>query len=244
MIYRALFLYKPFHMLRTVLFLMVFAVCRTGFAQETMPISRFHPGGIFENYNVLKSNPKIKHGLYQMITRKKTAIVSGRYDNGERTGVWHFYDQGGKVVELYNYTTKQILYEARPDSTKNFIEYRFDKVVTEKDSITRPVRIGGMYYGYLPYLKLFKIDPGNHYSAAPLSAYLEILVSPSGQLAECKMVVRLKLTNDVVDTYVANNELLNPDEKTFVPATINHVPVTSTISIYCKINPDWSIAMY
>jgi len=231
-------------MLRTVLFLMVFAVCRVGFAQETMPISRFHPGGIFENYNVLKSDPKIKQGLYQLITRKKTAIVSGGYNNGVRVGVWHFYDQRGKVVELYNYTTKQLLYEAPADSTNNFIQYRFDKQVAENDSITRPVRIGGTYYGYLPYVKLFKIDASNHYAEAPLSAFMEILVSPSGQLAECKLVVKLKLTDRVVDTYMVNNELLNPDEKTFIAATINHVPVTSTISIYCKINPDWSISLY
>jgi hypothetical protein len=231
-------------MLRTVLFLTLFTVAQLGLAQETVAVSRFHAGGIFENYNVLKSNQKVKQGLYQLITRKKTAIASGGYTNNNRSGIWHFYDQDGRVAELYNYTTKQLLYEAPVDSTKDYVEYIFDRKTTYKDTVTKPVRIGGMYYGYIPYLKLFKIDASNIYSAAPLSAFLQILVSPSGQLAECKLVVKLKQTNNIVDTYVLNNELLNADEKTFIPATINSRPVTATISIYCKINSDWGISFY
>ncbi len=200
--------------------------------------------GITEKYNVLKSNRKIKQGLYQQITRKNNAIVSGAYDQNKRVGIWHFYDKDGKVNELYNYTTKKLLYEAPVDSTRDYIEYFFDKKIARTDTATKPIRIGGTWFGYLPYIKLFKIDPGNFYGSAPIRAFLQMLVSPGGRLSECKLIVQLKSNNAIVDTYVLNNELLDDVDKEFIPATVNHQPVVSTISVLVKINDNWTISLY
>ncbi|OCX53460.1 hypothetical protein BEL04_03930 [Mucilaginibacter sp. PPCGB 2223] len=213
-------------------------------AQETIELSTYHGGGITEKYNTLKSDRKIKQGLYQQITRKNTAIVSGVYDHNKRVGIWHFYDKDGHVNELYNYTTQKLLYEAPVDSTHDYIEYIFDKKTTRKDTVTKPVRIGGTWFGYLPYIKLFKVDPLNFYGSVTIRAFLQILVSPGGRLSECKLIVQLKNNNAILDTYLLNNDLLDEYDKQFVAATINRQPVVSTISILVKINPDWSISLY
>jgi len=219
-------------------------VAQISIAQETVELSAYHSGGITEKYNVLKSNRKIKQGLYQQITRKNTAIVSGAYDQNKRVGIWHFYDKDGNVNELYNYTTKKLLYEAPVDSAHDYIEYVFDRKIARTDTATKPIRIGGTWFGYLPYIKLFKIDPGNLYASAPIRAFLQMLVSPGGRLSECKLIIQLQNNNAIVDTYVLNNELLDEEDKDFVPATINHQPVVSTISVLVKINDNWTISLY
>jgi hypothetical protein len=231
-------------MLRVLLISLLITVGQVSLAQETIELSTYHGGGVTEKYNVLKSNRKIKQGLYQQITRKNSAIVSGSYDQNKRVGIWHFYDKDGKVTELYNYTTKKLLYEAPVDSTHDYIEYIFDRKITRTDTATKPVRIGGTWFGYLPYIKLFKIDPGSFYTSAPIRAFLQMLVSPGGRLSECKLIVQLKINNSIVDTYTLNNDLLDDYDKEFVPATVNHQQVVSTISVLVKINDDWTISLY
>lgn len=231
-------------MLRIPLLLILALIVNFSYAQETLELSTYHSGGITERYHVLKSDRKIKQGLYQQVTKKNTAVVSGSYDQNKRVGLWHFYDKSGKVVELYNYTTQKLLYEAPVDSARDYIDYMFDGKITIKDTVTKPVRIGGTWFGYLPYIKFFKIDASSFYIAAPIRAFLQMLVSPGGRLSECKLIVQLKSNNSIVDTYLLNNDLLDEYDKQFVPATVNHQPVVSTISVLVKINDDWSVSLY
>lgn len=213
-------------------------------AQETIELSAYHGGGITERYHTLKTDRKVKQGLYQQISRKNMAIVSGSYDHNKRVGIWHFYDPNGQVTELYNYTTAKLMYEAQVDSTHNYISYILDEKFAKDDTITKPVRIGGTWFGYLPYIKYFQIDGNNLYSSEQTRAFLQILVSPGGRLSECKMIVQSKNNNAILDTYLLKNELLDEYDKQFIPATINHQPVMSTILVLVKINPDWSISLY
>jgi len=232
---------KRIYILISVLLVTVSKLC---LAQQTIELSAYHGGGITERYNVLKADRKVKQGLYQQITRKNMAIVSGVYDHNKRVGIWHFYDNSGHVIELYNYTTGKLLHEAPVDSTHNYITYILDQKFAKGDTITKPVRIGGTWFGYLPYIKFFKIDGSNLYSSEQIRAFLQILVSPGGRLSECKLIVQLKSNNAILDTYLLKNELLDEYDKQFIPATLNHEPVMSTISVLVKINPDWSVSLY
>ncbi|WP_448699162.1 hypothetical protein ACFGVR_19585 [Mucilaginibacter sp. AW1-3] len=231
-------------MLRTFTVFILVIIVQISFAQETIELSAYHGGGITERYHALKTDRKIKQGLYQQVTRRNTAVVSGSYEHNKRVGIWHFYDKEGRVNELYNYTTGKLLYEAPVDSAHEYIGYIFDKRVERTDTATKPIRIGGTWFGYMPYIKLFKIDPGNFYASAPIRAFLQMLVSPGGRLSECKLLVQLKSNNSILDTYLLNNDLLDEYDKQFVPATVNHQPVVSTISVLVKINDDWTISLY
>jgi hypothetical protein len=230
-------------MIRTTLLFILLSIGYIAQAQETIEVSNKLSPELTEKYHVLKSNNEVKQGLYQAIYKRKTVIASGGYTEGKKTGMWHFYDPAGKVIQHYNYSTKELLYLAPQDSTK-YIEYNFDKKVTNSDRGTIPVRIGGNFYGYLPYIKLFKIASQDLYSSLSLYAILQLLISPYGRLAECKLLIKDKVDQRVVDTYILNNELLSDEDRTFVPATINHENVSATINILCKIQPDGSISIY
>jgi hypothetical protein len=59
-------------------------------------------------------------------------------------------------MQTYDYSTGRLFYEAPEDSTSH-MRYLVDKVLKEGDKVTKPIKVGGRYYGYLPYLNLFML---------------------------------------------------------------------------------------
>ncbi len=52
-----------------------------------------------EEFHVLKSNKKIKHGPYTKYFFRNEIHISGQYENDEKTGVWKYYHGNGKLSE-------------------------------------------------------------------------------------------------------------------------------------------------
>lgn len=188
---------------------------------------------VTEKYQTfIESDKEERQGLYQAFYGK-TLIAGGQYKNNKRTGTWVFYTRNGQAEERYNYNTNMLLAEAAEDSITNF-RYVFDGKISKTDEVTKPVKIGGRYYGYVPYLKLFKLPSDmQNIAREQFVVILELLVSPAGRLAEYK--IHLKATNfERVLNY--DPDRIADDFKLFLPATVNKVPVTSRIFISCYIN--------
>lgn len=230
-------------MLRITLFFILLSVAYESRAQETIVVTDKIGRDMSAKYHVLKSNPAVKQGLYQALYKKKTVVALGNYEQDKQTGIWHFYDPAGKIVQRYNYSTQKLTYLAPDDTASYTIQYAFDNKLTDTDHITKPIRVGGVFYGYLPYLKSFKIEQTG---LAPQSLYgvLQLLISPIGRLAECKLMIKTKLRDHVIDRYQLNGELLKDDDRLFIPATINGENVSSTIYILCKISSNWNVSIY
>jgi hypothetical protein len=117
--------------------------------------------------------------------------------------------------------------------------------------VTRPERIGGILYGYAPYLKMFKVqDQTSSFLSGSAYGIIELLVSPYGRLAECKLFVKAKVWQDdkivetVIDTYNLDTELLSEDDKIFMPATVNHQNTSVTIYLICNIKANGLLSLY
>jgi len=192
---------------------------------------------VIEQFFVLKSNKEIKQGLYQAIFHRSIALASGNYADNKRVGIWHFYDKYGRLVQNFNYDRNSITWEIADDTlTATHIRYSFDNKFKDSDRVTKPMKAGGIYYGYIPYLKLFRLS--NDYMGTDLSqftAVLEILVSPGGRLADFK--VHIKSPDDERITSFSP-DLIDEDDKLFVPATINYKPVLCRIFVKCRITDD------
>jgi len=202
------------------------------YAQNTELISHKLTKSIKEDYYVLKNNPQVKQGRYVVMYSKTVILASGQYDHNKRVGTWHFYDYKNNTVQHYDYDKGRLLYEAPDNSTTNF-KYIFDKNFTSTDLVTKPVKIGGWYYGYLPYLSIFKKpDDMTRLDLEGYPATLEILVSPGGMLADYNIKINSLTYNRTLNVKLS---LFTEDERKFVPATINKVPVASTIIIPCRI---------
>ena len=203
-------------------------------AQDSVMLKNRLTETITEHFLVLKSNKDIKQGLYQATYRRRIALASGDYINNKRAGIWHFYDKYGRLVQNLNYDYNLITWEIAQDSlTDRHITYDFDTQIKPLDRVTKPMKAGGIYYGYLPYLELFKLsDDYIDTDFTHFIAYLEILVSPGGRLADFKVHIK---SPDGERITSFSTDLIDADDRLFVPASINRQPVLSRIFVKCRI---------
>jgi len=196
-----------------------------------------------EQFFVLKSNKDIKQGLYQALYRRRIALASGDYANNRRVGLWHFYDKYGRLAQNFDYDHKTITWEMPNDSlTATHIRYGFDTKINDSDRVTKPMKMGGIYYGYLPYLELFKLsDDYQNIDFSQFSAVLEILVSPGGRLADFKVHIQSPVDERITSF---SPELIDEDDRLFIPATINHQPVLSRIFVQCRITDEGELDIF
>ncbi|MES2277429.1 MAG: hypothetical protein V4592_15500 [Bacteroidota bacterium] len=208
-------------------------VCSVSLAQETIERVSKLKKNVTENYHVLLNNPNVKHGLYQVRFEKNKALASGLYANNKRVGIWHFFDYKGNLMQNYNYDQNQLTFEA-PDEPRSGFKYLFDKPVVSTDVVTKPVKIGGRYYGYLNYLLIFKKPSDIGYiDSQYTNATIELLISPGGHLADYTIhLIGDNYRNDLS----VNIDLLSDEDKTFIPATLNGDPVSARIVIPCVMD--------
>lgn len=207
----------------------------SSYAQETIVVNQKLPNKLLAVFNVLAKDYNVKQGLYQVRRDKKTAIVSGVYTNNKKTGIWHYFNYKGTLVQNFNYDNNELTYEA-PDSNEDGFKYFFDKDFKSTDVLTKPIKIGGRYYGYLPLLALFKKTPDlNNIDNQFLITSIELLISPGGVLADYNIHISSNYYN-FDKTLNVNIDLLPMEDKIFIPATLNHEPVASRIVVPCFID--------
>jgi hypothetical protein len=130
------------------------------------------------------------------------------------------------------------------EDERSSLSYEFDLAPNETDRLTKPIKPGGRYYGYLPYLKCFELP--RDMREEDLSIYyatLELLISPGGRLAEFKIHIKTPWDDDFDRVLSVNPNRLFEDDKKFIPATLNGDPVSARIMINCLIRSNYTIDM-
>jgi hypothetical protein len=220
---------------KKILYAIFIFFCTTKcFGQDTVEKTNRLTDKVVEKFHVLKDNQQIKNGPYQAFYKRKTPIAIGHYTKGKKTGLWYFYNINSALLQVYNYDKDSLRYEAREDTTSNF-RYLIDKELSYTDKVTKPIKAGGRYYGYLPYLGLYQtpFDP-YYYGTSDCAAIIELLISPMGRLADYKVrVVSGDLEFD--QTVTMDIRLFKEEDKKFIPATYNGQPVLSRIIIRCLV---------
>ncbi|WP_114938484.1 hypothetical protein [Mucilaginibacter endophyticus] len=208
---------------------------------ETVIVKNRLTDSVVERFNVLKTNRGIRQGLYQALYQKNYALASGYYDNDKRTGTWHFFDNRGHLVQNFDYKTNQITYEAPEDSTSN-LQYVVDVKLSDTARVTKPLKVGGRFFGYLPYLNLFKLPP-ELLNLNPNVSFgmVELLVSPLGRLASFKVHV---FSGSFEKVFNMSIDVPDPADKIFIPATVNGEPVSSRVVIKCAFRSDGGLEFY
>jgi hypothetical protein len=232
----ALYCLKPKALKTNFLLLLTLFYLTNCFGQDTVERKNRLPYNVIERYYVLKSDQKTKQGPYKAFLRRKTLIAMGNYKNDKRAGIWTFYESDGRLVERFNYNTNTLLNEA-PLDTAGDISYLFDAKIKESDRLTRPLKIGGSYYGFLPYVSLFKLPFSvMDVNTNSFNAYIELLISPGGRLAEYKVHLSSALYQ-YKQTISMDVSLFSDEDRQFIPATLNDEPVLSRILVKCYVTP-------
>ena len=207
------------------------------FGQDTIERKNRLSDSVIERFHVIKTNPDIKQGLYRAFFQRKTLIAFGNYKDNIKTGVWNYYKQGGQLVQSFDYDHNALTYEAAADTDED-VRYLLDSKLKIGDRLTRPVKIGGVYYGFIPFLNMFKL-PFDTYDVNTNSfrATLELVVSPLGRLADYKVHVVSHLY-DYEQTIHLAPSLFSETDQMFLPATLNGETVVSRIIIKCFVASD------
>jgi hypothetical protein len=225
---------------KTLFLILILSAVNNCFAQELLKRTRRVTPTVTEKYSyTIGTDREIKQGLYQALYKKKFALASGKYVDDKKVGVWHFFNRQGALIENYDYDTNTLKHEAAEENDSTF-KYVFDAEFGENDALTKPVRPGGRYFGYIPYLTTFKLPKYINFEDIPeYGAILEILVSPGGRLADFKIHLNAPWEEDRVISVNINR--MSEEDKKFIPATLNKNPVASRIAIKCFITPQQTL---
>ncbi len=230
--------------MKNIFLLLIIPCCLTKcFAQELVAKRNRLSDSVIEKFYVLKSDENTKQGPYKAYFRRRTVIAAGNYTNGKKTGIWSFADVSGKLVENYNYNTNSYIFEA-PLDTDTDLHFLFDTVFAKTDIVTRPLKIGGSYYGFVPYLNIFQlpfetIDIETDY----FNATVELLISPMGRLADYNVHV-VSPYYDYDHIFNLDVNLFNEEDRTFQPATLNGTPILCRIIIKCFVTGQGGLDFY
>ena len=196
---------------------------------------------VTEKYHVLADSPTVKDGIYQAFYNRKQLIAYGNYKKGKKVGLWQFYNGRGAILETYDFDRDTIVYEAFENRRSN-LRYYVDRKLTDSDLTTKPYRMGGRYYGYLPFLMGFKApfipDDGTE---ALYTVDVELLISPLGRLADYKVSI---VGPAFSQTITLSTAIFSEEDKKFFPAKINGKPVICRILIRCRLKADGNIDFY
>lgn len=114
------------------------------YAQETKEVTG-QDNAFTEKYSVLKADKRTKQGPYRQYFRE-TLIEKGDYSQGNRIGVWEFYDMRGNLDQKFDYTAQQVQYSAnydRPDSLQTLYMVISHTDTSYVQLAKPPVPIGG-----------------------------------------------------------------------------------------------------
>ena len=208
------------------------------FAQEMIQKKNRINDNVIEKFQVAKDNDQIKDGPYEAMYRRKVPVAMGNYTKGKKTGSWRFYDPNGKLMQIYDYDNHELKYEAKEYTAISDFYYAIDKEISDTDKITKPIKAGGRYYGYLPYLGMYKL-PFNpyEYGTNGCVAIVELLISPLGRLASFKVRTACSLL-EYDQSITLNTKLFKEEDRQFIPATFNGEPILSRIIIRCRVTQD------
>lgn len=213
-------------------------------AQDTVNKRNWLSNNVLERYKILKGNPGKRVGAYRAFFKRRTLIASGQYSDGKKSGLWSFFDQDGQPSQTYDYDNSQFISEA-PIDTTNDISYAFDlEQLKPEQRPTKPLRVGGVYYGFIPYVNTFKLP----FDTAGINtgffgAVIELLVSPGGRLAYYKVHLFSKAYR-YKQSFNMDVNLFAEEDKVFFPATLDHRPILSRIFIKCVVDDDGSLDFY
>lgn len=223
--------------LKNFLLFLCFLFCLTDcFSQETIEKKNRLNDYVIEKFQVLKDHQEVRNGSYQALYRRRTPVAQGTYTNNKKTGLWRFYDPKGKLMQVYDYDSKTIRYEAKEYTQATDLSYGIDREISDTDKITKPIKVGGRYFGYLPYLGLYQ-PPFNPYEYGTYGciAIVELLISPLGRLADFKVHTNCSLIQ-YDQTISMHVNLFKEEDRQFIPATYNGQPIMSRILIRCTLN--------
>ncbi|GAB3935064.1 hypothetical protein [Mucilaginibacter myungsuensis] len=203
--------------MKRFLLLILTTIAFGAYAQDTVKKSN-SIGKFNEQFMVLKSDKKVKHGFYQLIIDKKV-VASGKYVQGQRAGIWNFYNDD-QLEQQYDYTAKKVVSNAPPAAIQTVID-----AAAPGDSIVPAIKLGG-YNGFK--MLVASTDFETAVSDAGSNKVTHALVIDEN--GEIKSWVATIKSSDGIKIVTQKIVDVPADILAFIPAKLNGKTVSSTVT--------------
>lgn len=199
------------------------------YGQDTVKRSNELTTQIHEQYNVLKANKKLRQGEYYAVYMQKSILAKGRYDAGKRVGEWQYFTPAGKLIQTFDYDKYE--FKFLDTSGRKTVQYHFPQTITNADSVSNPIVIGGYYYTIMPLMyqtRLFENLHSDFDQGGKITLKHVLTISPEGIMLKHEVFATADGKSKV---YTFDDKDFDDGNKKFIPAMINHQPVTCEITM-------------
>jgi protein TonB len=100
-----------------------------------------------ETYYVLKTDMSVRHGEYKKHAYNNSILAKGFFKNGQRDSIWEFYGLDKKLIQKFNYSTNELVYNDVIDKEKDKKYKVLDGTDNSEIKLSRPpIFLGGKDY--------------------------------------------------------------------------------------------------
>lgn len=198
---------------------------------------------LLENFQFISKNKNIKNGEAFILDINNKELGRGNYKENKKDSIWNYFSQSGELIQVYDYTNKKIIYNFPDESTIVKSRYELDTIGLINAKITKPLKIGGLYYGFnLLYNQRNLPKEVKDQKESVLMEYV-FSISETGKMETFSINYSSTFYNAV---YPQSIKGLYQDAYEFMPATINGNPVKSKLvyQIMLYINPGRDLRTY
>jgi hypothetical protein len=167
-----------------------------------------------EHYRVLESDTAIRDGKYELYY-KSHLIEKGQYKNGERSGIWFFYNLNNLFEFQYDFTRDSVLKNA---ASKLY----------EINNYQPPIFLGSPLIPYIHILKAIGYPSEAYNNNIEGRVILSLIISVNGEILDGFISESL---NDLMDEVVISTVAGFPDTWKWLPAKKNGVKIESLYNI-------------
>ncbi|MCL2073433.1 MAG: energy transducer TonB [Marinilabiliaceae bacterium] len=167
-----------------------------------------------EHYQVLNNNHNVLDGKYELYY-KKHLIEKGRYQNGERAGIWNFFNLNSLFEFQYDFTRDILIKQAGEDF---FIRRNY----------TPPLFLGSPLIPYIYILDSLGYPIETYNNNVEGKVVLTLIISTEGKIIECFISESL---DESTDKDVLNVVKTFPDDWKWIPAKKDGVKIESAYNI-------------
>lgn len=201
-------------MKRQTLLLLTIIFCQVAFGQELKSVTK-NAYGFKEEYTVLASDKKVKHGDYKRYSLKNQLTIEGKYDNNQKIGEWKFF-VNGELEQTFDFSTKQLKFSKTVNEP-----YIIEENGTQQEKIldTPPMYLGSKVRLNEELNKVMRYPEQARRMGVEGLVAASVWITPNGE-------IETKIIKGILNE--CDNELLKglgKIDKDWVPGTINGVPV-------------------
>ena len=131
-----------------------------------------------EIFYVLKSDQCIKHGRYEKEFRGKVSMV-GQFDNGEKSGVWEYYDSNRELVHRLDVKTNTLLYDKFAEQSSGFDTTKYSRPL---------IVLGGFNSMFYKIAHSLRYPPDARRRGTQGKVTIKLVVGPGGGLKDVQVV--------------------------------------------------------